>query len=192
MPSSMTHLLCAKMLTENNTASYFVGNIAPDCIDIREFKDKTHFRDIEMKDRLDALRQMARSLDLQNPYLYGAVYHLFADYTWDNGPQKLHKKLYKGDNWFPDYRFDINECGREIYLRYSWSQSLFDEMKALDESEYSFLPEYPTDAIRRIILKTEERSKMPLTKKSEIFTPEVVDDYARETAERFMEFARTV
>lgn len=192
MPSSMTHLLCAKILAPDKPTRFFVGSVSPDCIDVREYKDRTHFRDIPIDTRLDALRKMARSLDLTDDYLYAVVYHLFADYTWDTGPQQLHRDLYKGDNWFPDYRFAINECGREIYHRYDWAKTIWDEMAKLDKSEYDLLPEYPADEIYAFILRGRDRQLVPLTKPSEIFTPELVDKYAAETAERFVGFMKTV
>ena len=192
MPSSMTHLLCAKLLLPDAPTRFFVGNISPDCIDVREFKDRTHFRDLPESERLDALRAMARRLDMSDPYQYGAVYHLFADYTWDTGPQAAHRAAYRGENWFVDYRFAINECGREIYRRYYWAKGLWEDMAALDESEYAAIPEYPAHEIKRFILRGQARSVELITKPSEFFTPELVDAYCAETAARFREYEKTI
>ena len=46
MPSTMIHLLCAADYAPEMDPVFCVGCIAPDCIDVREFKDPTHFRDI--------------------------------------------------------------------------------------------------------------------------------------------------
>ena len=192
MPSSMTHLLCAKMLLPDAPTRFFVGNISPDCIDVREFKDRTHFRELPVEKRLDALRDMARALDMSDPYQYGVVYHLFADYTWDTGPQAAHREWYRGDDWFHDYRFAINECGREIYRRYPWGEALWADMAALDESEYAAITEYPSDAIKGFILRGQKRAAEPITKPSDFFTPELVDAYCAETAERFREYEKTI
>lgn len=188
----MTHLLCAKLLLPDAPTCFFVGNISPDCIDVREFKDRTHLRLLPDKERLPALRGTARSLDMDDPYQYGVVYHLFADYTWDTGPQKKHREWYRGDSWFRDYRFAINECGREIYRRYAWAKPLWEDMAALDMSEYSSVAEYPAEEIRRFILHGQKRAAEALTRTSDFFTPELVDSYAAETAGRFAEFIKTI
>lgn len=192
MPSSMTHLLCAKILIPDAPTRFYVGNISPDCIDVREFKDHTHFRDLPEDRRLEALREMARRLDLSDPYQYGTVYHLFADFTWDTGPQRLHRESYTGDNWFPDYRFAINECGREIYRRYAWAPGLWEEMAVLDESEYDKIPDYPADEIKKFILHGQKRAAEAITAPSEIFTPKLVDSYCEKTARQFREFETTI
>lgn len=192
MPSSMTHLLCAKLYAPERSAAFFVGNIAPDCIDVREFKDHTHFRDIPLEERLDALRALARSYDLRDEFQLGMIYHLFADYTWDTGPQRTHRELYRGDSWFLDYRREINEVGREIYARYQWSKPLWDEMAELDPALYSAAAEYPPQEIKRHILHGREHAAIPCENPSAIFTPELVDAYAKQTAEQFSEFLRSI
>lgn len=192
MPSSMTHLLCAKLLLPDAPTRFFVGCISPDCIDVRDFKDRTHLRLLPEEQRLPALREMARGLDMSDPYQYGVVYHLFADYTWDTGPQKLHREWYSGDDWFHDYRFAINECGREIYQRYAWAKPLWADMAALDESEYAAVGEYPAPEIKRFILHGQSRAAEELTRPSEFFTPELVDSYCAETAALFAEFVKTI
>ena len=192
MPSSMTHLLCAKMLAPDAETKFFVGNISPDCIDVREIKDHSHFRELPESERLDALRKMARTLDLDDPYQLGVVYHLFADYTWDTGPQAAHRAWYSGDDWFHDYRFAINECGREIYRRYGWCKGLWVDMAALDESQYSAIPEFPPDEIKDFILRGQKRSAIEPEAPSAFFTPELVDAYCAETAERFSDYRKTI
>lgn len=193
MPSSMTHLLCAKLLAPEKSTAFFVGNISPDCIDVREFKDHTHFRDLPEESRLDALRALALSYDWRNDeYLFGIIFHLFADYTWDTGPQRLHRELYRGDDWFHDYRREINEAGRSIYARYTWSSALWDDMARLDPSFYSGAPEYPPAEIKRFILHGKERAAVPCSSPSDIFTPDAVDSYASDTAARFTEFMKSI
>ena len=44
MPSTMIHLLCAADYAPEMDPVFCVGCVAPDCIDVREFKDHTHFR----------------------------------------------------------------------------------------------------------------------------------------------------
>lgn len=108
----MIHLLCAADYAPEMDPVFCVGCIAPDCIDVREFKDHTHFRDIPTAARPAALRDFARGLDLSDPFLLGTVFHLFADYTWDVGPQKMHRDSYTGEDWFHDYRREIT-LGRD-------------------------------------------------------------------------------
>ena len=117
----MIHLLCAADYAPEMDPVFCVGCIAPDCIDVREFKDHTHFRDIPTAARPAALRDFARGLDLSDPFLLGTVFHLFADYTWDVGPQKMHRDSYTGEDWFHDYRREITLAGREIYRTNPWA-----------------------------------------------------------------------
>lgn len=192
MPSSMTHLLCAKLYSPNSETAFFVGNIAPDCIDIREFKDHTHFRDIPEGERLDALRALARTYDLSDPFFLGIVFHLFADYTWDTGPQREHRERYVGDNWFTDYRQEIHALGQEIYARYGWSNPLWSDMAALDSSYYSSAAEYPSSEIQRHILSGWHHARIPGENTSAIFTAKAVDAYCARTAELFADFLRSI
>ena len=70
----MIHLLCAADYAPEMDPVFCVGCIAPDCIDVREFKDHTHFRDIPTAARPAALRDFARGLDLSDPFLLGTIF----------------------------------------------------------------------------------------------------------------------
>ena len=58
MSSCMVHLLAAREYRPDASPLFYAANLAPDCIDIREIKDKTHFRLLTLEERVDALREL--------------------------------------------------------------------------------------------------------------------------------------
>ena len=84
----MIHLLCAADYAPEMDPVFCVGCVAPDCIDVREFKDHTHFRDIPTEARPAALRGFARGLDLSDQFLLGAVFHLLPIIHGMSDPRK--------------------------------------------------------------------------------------------------------
>ncbi len=188
MPSTMIHLLCAADYAPEMDPVFCVGCIAPDCIDVREFKDHTHFRDIPTEARPAALRDFARGLDLSDPFLLGTVFHLFADYTWDVGPQKMHRDSYTGEDWFHDYRREITLAGREIYRTNPWCGRILDEMVSLPESAYFSMPEYPAPEIKRFLLHARDSASAEGEAGSAFFTRDLFEKYARNTSDEFTRF----
>ncbi len=187
MPSSMTHLLCASRFMPSMPPLFCIGCIAPDCIDIREIKDKGHLRLLDRRERLAVLEEKIKSSDKSNLFLLGTVFHLFADYKWDIGPQEHHRQNYKGNSWFLDYRREIRLAGLEIYSRFSWSREIFDRLLSVPQEDYSLIADYPSDKIRYFIINSMKKTieGAAETDKS-YFTPELIDSFADETAKDFL------
>ena len=127
MPATMMHLYAAKLLWQNATDEFFLGNIFPDAIDNdRPFKDKMHFRDLPEEKRLPALTRFAREkLRLERDADFGVLFHLYLDQMWDEGPQKRHREAYRGENWFRDYRREISEAGSYLARTEKWAFPLW-------------------------------------------------------------------
>ena len=145
MPCAMMHLVCAKLYEPNADLAFYIGNEAPDCMDIREIKDKSHLR-IYKEDREQRLTEFARTLDLGDPYQLGVLLHLYVDMLWDQGPMAEHKKNYKGEYWFRDYRWQIRLIGTHIYKNVDWSKAIWDDMCEVDERRYNSLELFPAAA----------------------------------------------
>ncbi len=186
MPSSMTHLLCAYHLMPKMPSLFCIGCVAPDCIDIREIKDKEHLRLLPSEERLSILKARIKKANKGDLFYLGTVYHLYADYMWDIGPQRQHKDAYTGQSWFIDYRREIRLAGLEIYQQYSWCHGLFDRLLSVPSKEYSSIADYPPDKIREFIensmKKTIDGAKEA---QKSFFTPKTVSDFAKATADGF-------
>ncbi|MDR1629185.1 MAG: hypothetical protein LBS36_03095 [Oscillospiraceae bacterium] len=159
MPSAMIHLLAAKKYNENGSASFFIGNLAPDSIEDRIPKDKIHFRDKE--DRMQTLADFAKSIDLHDEFCLGYVLHLFLDLLWDKGPQVEHKRDFAGDkdDWFVTYRKEIARATVALYRSFAWAEPLFDAMVACPPAAYAGVPSMPVDLITQEIARKARNHK---------------------------------
>lgn len=187
MPCAMMHLECAMLYDKNADISFFVGNESPDCMDIREIKDKSHFR-IYTHDREEKFLEFVRTLDTRDPYLLGVVLHLYADMLWDAGPMKRHKESYTGDNWFMDYRRQIRLIGTHLYKNREWAADLWAEMCNVPESKYDTLELFPAEKIKSYLIYNRDRSRVDETTPSPDFPPEMVDEFCVRTVESFRQW----
>ena len=184
MPCAMMHLVCAKLYDNDADPAFYIGNEAPDCMDIREIKDKSHFR-IYTDDREERLTEFARTLDLNDPYQLGVLLHLYVDMLWDQGPMTEHKRNYKGDDWFHDYRWQIRLIGTHIYKNVDWSKDIWEDMCEVDESRYSSLELFPSEKIKRYLVFNRDRDRSKETVPSPDFPPKLVNDFCIEAVQKF-------
>lgn len=185
MPCAMMHLQCARLYDENADISFFIGNLSPDCVDIRDFKDKNHLRIYKGKDREDKLLELAHTLDITKPYEFGVVLHLFTDMCWDDGPMAEHKRNYKGDNWFLDYRQEIRYISKYMYKTEEWAPKLWQEIDNAPVEVYSSIDYYPADKIKGYISHNVKIHPEPQAIPSEAFPNALVYAFCKETVERF-------
>ncbi|MBQ4562655.1 MAG: hypothetical protein IJA55_10050 [Clostridia bacterium] len=191
MPCAMMHLVCAKLYDPNADIAFYIGNEAPDCMDIREIKDKSHFR-IYTDDREQKLTEFAHTLDLSDPYELGVLLHLYVDMLWDRGPMAEHKRNYKGENWFHDYRRQIRLIGTHLYKSLDWSKSLWQEMSEADESRYASLEVFPAEKIKGYICFNRDRDRSSETTPSPDFPPELVDRFCIDAVESFKDYLNRI
>ena len=192
MPCAMMHLVCAKLYDNNADVAFYIGNEAPDCMDIREIKDKSHFRIYKGKERVDKLTEFARTLDLDDPYQLGVLLHLFVDLLWDAGPMAEHKKNYKGNDWFHDYRWQIRLIGTHIYKNVEWSKSIWAQMCEVDESKYDSLPLFPSEKIKSYLCFNRDRDRSAETTPSPDFPPELVDKFCVDAVAKFTDYLNSM
>lgn len=188
MPCAMMHLMCAKLYNENADIGFYIGNLAPDCIDVRDFKDKNHLRIYKGADRKAKLLELADKLDLNDPYEFGVLMHLYTDMCWDEGPMAEHKKSYKGDSWFIDYRQEIRYISKFMYKHIPWAKELWEEMNNAPKALYSSVDYYPADNIKGYIEHNLKVHNEPPAIESKAFPNNLVFRFCCETAESFQEW----
>lgn len=184
MPSSMIHLLTAYKYNPNASVDFWIGNIAPDtaACDWKE-KDRTHFRD--RKDRLNALRELAFTMDLDEDLNKGILLHLFLDYCWDTSPMSNFIDDFKEGNWFPVYRHEISLATGWLFHHTDWGKSIWEEMMACPMSVYEnvhgLVKEDVTDFINSGSKWHIENNIGPST----AFTPDFIEEFTSKVVTDF-------
>lgn len=127
MSSAMVHLQCAKKYDADAPILFYTGNIAPDLLDTREAKDKTHFRGVP--ERFDALHHFAQTLNLSDPFQKGILMHLFLDLHWDRDGYDVYRAVHeKEEGWFTRYRREIFLASAYLYHHTDYAKQLFFDM----------------------------------------------------------------
>lgn len=191
MPCAMMHLLCARLYDDDAPVAFYIGNEAPDCMDIRELKDVSHFR-IYTDDRNEKLIEYARTLDLQDPYQLGVLLHLYTDMLWDFGPMKAHREAYNGNDWFHDYRRQIRLIGTEMYKRFEWSKQSWADMAEAPTYLYDALCTFPSDKIKDYVTFNKNRDRSNENGESPEFPHDQMVDFCRNTAISFKEWLEKI
>ena len=134
MPSSMIHLLAAYKYDPKSSVAFFIGNIVPDIISEWKEKDRSHFRD--RKDRLNALKELANTININDDFNRGVLLHLYLDYKWDTYPMKKFKEGFEKDTWFRPYRYEISLAGAWLYHNRDWSKDLWEKIISCPMTSY--------------------------------------------------------
>jgi len=184
MPSAMIHLEIAKKYDTNASTLFLLGNLAPDCIDIREIKDHTHFRD--RTDREEALEELKAATDLSNPFHKGILLHLFADRRWDAHAQSKYKHFFGGDReLFKQYRHEIGIASAYLYKHRDWADPAWTAMRDLPLSMYASSPDFPPEAIHDYLTINQGWHQKLDCEPSELFPMSFINTFTDETADLF-------
>lgn len=189
MPATMMHLAAGKALCPNASDAFYLGCILPDCVDSnRTLKDHLHFRDIDPALRLPSLVSFGKGLQLSRPFDFGALYHFYLDYLWDNGPQSAHRRAYTGESWFLDYRKELSAAGSRCAQRAPWNDELWARLRSPAKELYEnplALPEDDIHAFLEFNAKWHTETRLP---ESEVFTDEVVEAFLKRAERAFLAF----
>ncbi|MBR3837542.1 MAG: hypothetical protein IKJ74_05275 [Clostridia bacterium] len=189
MPATMMHVLAGHTLRPNGSDSFFLGCILPDCVDAhRELKDHLHFRDVPAEERLPALIRFGHGLDLTRDFDLGVLLHFYLDYLWDNGPQADHRRSYKGDLWFRDYRQELSKAGNRGATRMPWAAPLWARLRAPDPSLYENTLSLPEDEIQSFLEFNYNFHTGVSLPESPVFTDALVDSFTLDAVEKFRGF----
>lgn len=193
MPSQMIHFYVTKYYDPDPSPLLLLGNLAPDCRDVRSLKDKSHFRNIDVDKRLDALSVKAKEYDLSNDYYLGIILHLYTDFQWDTGPQLFHRNAYKGNNWFRDYRNEINKTSMYLYKITEWAPKVYRTIHSFPIDKIPDDPEFPQKDVKAYAdtqykYHTESKEKLG----SSFFNKDVVDVFSDHTSSEFKTWIKNI
>lgn len=186
MPCAMMHLKCAKNYDDNADIAFYLGNLTPDCMDVREFKDVDHLRIYTDKPQRDQkLTELAKCCDLNDPYQFGVIFHLFTDMEWDHGPMAEHKRNYIGGDWFHDYRNDIRDISKYMFSVYDWAPEMWDRLCEADIEGISAIERYPVKCIREYLEYNRKRHAIPGNGESVKLPHAKMEEFCAETTKLF-------
>ncbi len=128
MPAAMMHLNTALAYREDADPLFLIGNLAPDCLDIREFKDRTHFR--SSPDRKGDLCSLRDRTDRNDSFELGVLLHLFLDYKWDHITENDFRHVFFPDGVFrfQYYRGQIHKISACLYYASEKNAKLWETL----------------------------------------------------------------
>jgi len=190
MPSSMVHLMIAYDYNPGPPAEFWVGNIAPDCIDNRAESDKFHLRC--SKDREQALRGFAKTINKDDLFAEGILLHLFVDWKWDDDLRQQYIKYCNSGDWFQPYRNEIGLLSARLYHDNLWSGKVWNEMISSDIPKYNKTKEISSENILSILKRAntyhiDNPSATPV-----FYSVESVIDFTGKTAEDYRKWRNTI
>ena len=192
MPATMMHLFAGHALCPAGSDAFMLGCILPDCLDgDRAAKDRVHFRDVPAEKRLDFLVAFGKTLDLSADFDFGVLFHLYLDLLWDNGPQSDHKKAYRGDDWFSDYRAHLSRAGSRAYARSPWAKPLWERLYRASPDLWKSAFALPEDKIYSFLDFNYHWHTEVRLPESEIFTDRLVDTFTEAATGAFLSFLDT-
>ena len=189
MPATMIHLYAGVTLLPAGSDSFLLGCILPDCLDCdRALKDRLHLRDVPAEERLQRLVLLGKELDLDRDFDLGALFHLYLDYLWDNGPQSAHRRAYEGDDWFRDYRKELKMAGSRTAGRAPWNRDVWLRLAAATPEQYENSLGLPEEEIRTFLDFNSRWHTETVLSESTFFTDEVVEGFVKRSNRAFREF----
>ncbi len=188
MPSAMMHLNTALAYRPNADPLFLIGNLAPDCLDIRELKDRTHFRN--SKDRRGDLRRLRDNTDRSDDLELGILLHLFLDYKWDHVTEYDYRDTFfpNGEFLFKYYRGQIHDISACLYYASPENEKMWDTLCSIPVKEYDTHPEFRGKDIKEYLRTNHEWNKKVTPKHSEVFSDEFVDNFINTSARQFHDF----
>ena len=183
MPGSTIHLMMAKKIEPEPSALFFIGNIVPDAVEARGDKDITHFRSVP--DREKAMEHLRGSTDPKDDFAEGVLLHFYLDWQWD-ADMILPYKSSGGADWFPKYRAELRLAGSYGYRQTPWLWPVWDAMTAVGASEYGFLERATNEEAYAFVQRNRQWFLDNDIGPSEVYTPEIIENYLNETAEKYV------
>ena len=184
----MVHLLAAREYRPDASPLFYAANLAPDCIDIREIKDKTHFRILTPDERAEALRDLRDRSMGKGDLAEGLFLHLFLDREWDAIMSGGMWGRFPGPEGFLNYRAEIRNLSRSLFREDPKGEEMWASIEALSPESYAEHPDFPAKEIRKFILYNADRHRNGECIPPEVFTLDFTRAFIRETVEKFKRF----
>lgn len=189
MPSPMIHLLAAYEINPEAPDLFWVGNLVPDYTNDRQLKDEIHFRNAS--NRMDALSQLRKNINYNNPFESGWLFHLFVDACWDEKIPVFQQK-YRVQDWFIKYREETALASFYLYHHMDWAPQVWAQILRADLSNIpSELPitQCEAEGYRDRLYKRHSESKIDSV--SMEYNEELLLDFSRKTAYKYREWIIT-
>jgi hypothetical protein len=186
MPSSMIHLLAAYKYDPKSSVAFFIGNIVPDIISEWKEKDRSHFRD--RKDRLNALKELANTININDDFNRGVLLHLYLDYKWDTYPMKKFKEGFEKDTWFRPYRYEISLAGAWLYHNRDWSKDLWEKIISCPMTSYENNFGYEKEDIYNFLSRSYKWHRDNKIGPSLFFTPDFIEVFTDNVVNEFKDW----
>ena len=184
MPGPMLHLSVAKKVNPNASIAFYAGNLAPDAVKGRENKDKAHFYGIP--DREKAMKQFALKAD--NDYLKGALLHLFVDGKWWEAHLSDFAEK-EGEGWFTKYREEGWKMASYAFHNTEWAYDLLKQIENWDYSGFVETEFITKDNVKWVSSELLVNNKLEASK---IFSPELIEKFANDTADDFVKWCSCI
>ncbi|KNY25650.1 hypothetical protein [Pseudobacteroides cellulosolvens] len=191
MPSTMIHLLAAYEINPEASDLFWVGNFVPDYTNDRKFKDEIHFRNTS--NRMEALRQLRKKIDNNNPFETGWLVHLFVDACWDEIMIPAFKEKYINnsacENWFVKYREETGLASYYLYHHIDWAPRIWAQIINADLSVIKTelpITQYDMDSYRERVYKRHSESN--INSISLEYNEEKIFNFCKNTARKYMEW----
>jgi GNAT superfamily N-acetyltransferase len=185
MPGSMIHLLLARKINPKGSILFYIGNIAPDAVTNWEEKEITHFRNL--KDRSQALTDLALHTPPSDDFAEGVLLHLYMDWRWDTLARDEFIKTVEGD-WFTKYREEIGLTSSYAFHHTEWAKDLWEQMESVETSEYGHIPGATAEELRDFISRNIKWLNGSNTEASTAFTPEFIDGFIDKIADEYTQW----
>jgi len=138
------------------------------------------------------LKRYAESVDTSDPFTLGMLLHIYTDYLWDKSAIQEHMAAYKGDEWFLDYRKEINLASSYLFhhsdkIRKLWETAAGCDISSLPTNTFVLIDDLPGFLLRNHSWHIEND-----VGPSEFFSPEYVENFCKDAASSFKMFLQDV
>lgn len=191
MPSPMIHLLVAYYANPKAPDLFWVGNIAPDYMNDRQYKDEIHLRNAS--NRMESLGQLRKGFVDINPFEIGWLLHLFTDACWDETMipafQQKHKDARTFEDWFVKYREQTLSASFYLYHHCTWTHQIWAQILNADLTYISSklpITRHDAEGFRDRVYKRHFESDQ--NSASLEYREDLLFDFSQKTARKFMEW----
>ncbi len=195
MPSTMIHLLLAEKVKPTAPTDFFIGNIAPDAIAVRQNhhfkdKDKLHFRDSATRQK--DIENLSRSINLSVPYCEGYIMHLFLDMYWDRDCMNPYIAGRQPREWVKPYRQEISKASSWLYYNNFTLNKIWNNMISYNKpitEVIQGITYYEVKEYYNSVYLCYERYK---SEPSSFYPVDFIDSYIDKIAEKYINWINTI
>lgn len=175
----MVHLMTAYEYRPDSPGEFWVGNIAPDCIDDWKEKDRLHFRDT--LNREQALIEFAGTINKNDLFSEGMLLHLFVDWKWDESLRQQYIGNSNND-WFQSYRNEIGLLSARLYHDNDWSVKIWEDMLSCNISEFNKIKQISSENIVSALQRVNKYHVENFSAQPLFYSVKAIKEFAEKTA----------